>query len=145
MTRRSFLKLAALAATARIVIPAFIRPRLPYVRVGEVVSYIGLAKYPAPGFIGATIVAEVGEWDGVGYPCLLTSQSYGSRHPYMPERFYDSDLADLNREVPERFWWSDANRRRYKNVHEYVREQRYGDIPSGLLRAAGLPDWGRVA
>jgi hypothetical protein len=137
VSRRSFLKLLGLASASGIIIPALTPPRDPYIAVGEVVSYIGLGQRPkVPNFIGATLVLEVGRWDGTGYPCTLRSQAVGER--IMPDRFYDTDLAAFNREVPDRFWWHDANWRRYKNVHEFVRERRYGDVPSKMLAQAWL-------
>jgi hypothetical protein len=137
VSRRSFLKLLGLASASGVVIPALTPPRDPYVKVGEVVSYIGLGKWPTvPRFIGGSLVLEVGRWDGTGYPCTLRSQEAGER--IMPARFYDTDLAAFNREVPDRFWWNDANWQRYKNVHEFVRERRYGDVPSKMLAQAWL-------
>lgn len=135
VSRRFFLKLAGAALASGIIVPALTPPRDPYVREGEVVSYIGLGRHPdVPTFIGATTVAEIGHWDGAGYPCLLRSYTVGER--FMPTRFYDTDLACFNREIPNRFWWSEHNQRRYKNVHVYVREQRYGEIPPEIIRTS---------
>jgi hypothetical protein len=139
VSRRSFLKLLGLAGASGLVIPALTPPRDPYVVAGEVVSYIGLGQHSiafGQSFIGGALVHEVGTWDGVGYPCVLRSQGYSRHEPFMPHRFYDTDLAAFNREVPHHFWHHDANWQRYKNVHEYVRERRYGDIPSKLLAQA---------
>jgi hypothetical protein len=133
LSRRSFLKLAGAAAAAGVVSPAFTPPRAPYVKLHETVSYIGLARHPAPTFIGATTVRHIGQWDNVGYPCTLELQAPYNPPRMMEARFYDCDLSNLLRDVPDRFW--DIDRRlRYPNVHAYVREQRYGEDPIEYAR-----------
>lgn len=133
LTRRGFLKLLGAAAAAAGVgiagIPAMDKRRDPYVVAGESVSHIG----PAPGgFIGSKVVHEVQAWDGVGYPVLLHSGIYGGGRAL--ERYYDFDLADFQREVPDRFWHSQQNWDRYPNVHTYVREQRFGESVLEAMR-----------
>ena len=137
LSRRSFLSLAGAAIAAKVVIPAFTPPRAPYVVVGEPVAYIGLARRPAPTFIGSTIVRAIEDWDGVGYPCTLACQSF-YRDAIMPARFYDSDLSNFLRELPDRFWWDAGRRNKYPNVHAFVREQRYGEDPEVYCRQFGL-------
>ena len=148
VSRRSFLGLFAAAAASRIVVPAFTPPRQPYVRTGEPVSYVGLNLYPAPVFPGSTLVREIGEWDGIGYPVALYDQGYGNPCS-MAHRFYDFDLCNFNRDVPERFWHDRARRERYPNVHAYIREQRFGEPVSrmrermqvALLDKSERADW----
>jgi hypothetical protein len=135
LTRRSFLKLSA-AAAAGIVIPALTPPRAPYVSAGESVSYVGLNKHPAPTFTGSTLVRSVGEWDGVGYPCALQSQCVGRWHELMSGPFYDFDLVDFKREARE-FSWADPANKRYPNIHAYVRERRFGELPDVMWQRLG--------
>lgn len=129
ITRRRFLILAASASAVGLVVPAFTPPRRPYVKAGTSVSYIGLAMYPEPVFTGSTIVREVHEWDGVGYPVTLADQGYSTPPRLMASRFYDSDLSDMLVDVPRYFWHHKANWDRYPNVHAYIREKRYGEDP----------------
>ena len=120
ITRREFLKgLAALAVTAGINVPAFASGRKPYVLVGEVVSHIGTRP---GGFIGGQVVTAVGEWDGIGYPVALATNSY----PAGEETYYDVDLACFLRELPEKFWHNQEHKK-YPNVHTWLRVQRYGE------------------
>lgn len=136
LTRRSFLKLASAAVAAGVVIPALTPPRTPYVSVGEGVSYIGLNKHPAPTFTGSALVKDVGDWDGVGYPCTLWNQSYGPAHGPMTDRFHDVDLCNFTRELPARFWAEPANRR-FPNVHAFIRERRFGELPDVMWERLG--------
>lgn len=128
ITRRSFLKLLGIAAAAGAVVPALQLGRQPYVLPGQVATYIG--HHPG-GFIGGMSVYEVLPWDGVGYPVLLWNNSYGKHRAL--ERYYDADLADMNRELPERFWHS-AENRKYPNVHTYIRVQRFGESMEQAMR-----------
>ncbi|WP_066918188.1 hypothetical protein [Methylobacterium sp. CCH5-D2] len=132
VSRRAFLGLLAAASAARIAIPAFTPPRQPYVRVGQTVSYVGLARHPAPRFVGALPVLAVGAWDTVGYPVTLDDTGFCRERRVV--HFYDVDLSDLLTEVPRDFWHHEANWARYPNVHAYVREQRYGEDPSVMRR-----------
>jgi hypothetical protein len=137
VSRRSFLMLLGAAAASKAIVPAFAMGREPYVFVGEQVSYIGLAKYPAPVFVGTSGVREILPWDGVGFPCRLADQAAGYRDGLMTDVFYDTDLADFRRELPENFWHDEARKARYPNVHAYVREQRYGEDPIIMWRRLG--------
>ena len=128
LTRRSFLKLIGIAAASAVVVPAFQIGRQPYVLTGESVDYIGARP---GGFLGACIVAEVHPWDGVGFPVDLRQNTFGRDLPLV--RYYDADLANLRREVPERFWHDPANRR-FNNVHTYVRVKRFGETLEEAVR-----------
>jgi hypothetical protein len=130
LTRRRFLQLSVAAAAVGISVPAFDPRRNPYVSEGQVVDFIGLGMYPEPGFTGGAIVAKVYGWDGVGYPVDMFDQSYRNPLPLQPGKFYDSDLACLRTETPAKFWHDKSNWGRYKNLHAYVREQRYGEDPA---------------
>lgn len=134
ISRRSFL---ALLGASLVPIPAFTEGRAPYVIAGETASYIGLAKYPAPGFIGSAIVDEVLPWDGVGYPVRMMNQSFGPAYGPMEHLFYDTDLCNFRRELPDNFWHCPERSARYPNVHAYVREQRYGEDPIISWRRLG--------
>ena len=121
MKRRSFIKgLMALALSQGLKVPAFALNREPYVSTdSDVVNYIG----PCPGgFCGGQIVTHVDKWDGIGYPVTLYSNSF----PPKKEIYYDFDLSDLNKDVPDKFWWNPENEK-YPNVHTYVRMQRFGE------------------
>lgn len=137
VSRRSFLGLFAAAAAARIVVPAFTPPREPYVRVGEHVAYVGLNLHPAPTFLGDMRVSEIGAWDGLGYPVTLAEHGFPGPAS-MAHRFYDCDLSNFRRDLPDRFWHDPARVERYPNVHAYVREQRFGEDPAVMRRRLGL-------
>ncbi len=47
--------------------------------------------------------------------------------------FYDTDLCNFCRELPEKFWHDPARAAKYPNVHAYVREQRYGEPVTVML------------
>lgn len=120
ISRRSFLKLIA-ASAAIAASPAFSSQRLPYVDINSgVVSYIGVK---GKGFIGAKIVIKVHDFDGVGYPVEVNYSM--SRN--LSETYYDFDLSDIQKDVPDKFWWNKENCDKYPNVHTYVREQRFGE------------------
>ena len=137
VSRRSFMMLLGAALASNVRVPAFAATREPYVIAGETASYIGLAKRPAPVFTGSTIIREVHEWDGVGYPCTLMNQSYGCAYRPMEHRFYDTDLSNFRRDLPDHFWHCPKRSARYPNVHAYVREQRYGEDPVIMWRRLG--------
>jgi len=119
ITRRQFLQFIA-ASTASVVIPAFASNRQPYVCTGEVVSYIGPSS---AGFVGGQMVKCIGVWDGVGYLVDTVTNGY----PGIIDTYYDFDLVDFNREIPDDFWSISSNRLKYNNFHTYVREQRFGE------------------
>jgi len=126
LTRRSFLKrLGVFAAALAIPIPALQARRAPYVKVGDVVSWIGHCPSPQ-SFIGGKRVTSIGAWDGVCYPVVVHSGVYGGwGDPY--ETYCDVDLSDFNRDLPPRFWCIPGHTEKYPNVHTYVRVQRYGE------------------
>ena len=129
INRRRFLQLLAgtpIAAT----MPAFAVHRNPYVQTGQVVDHIGPAGR-GEGFIGGQLVTSVGEWDGVGFPVVTLTNGF----PGEDDIYYDIDLADFLREVPAHFWQNPENRKKYPNVHTYVREQRYGETVHEAIKA----------
>lgn len=140
ITRRTFLKgFASSVVALSLPAPAFIPPREPYVVAGEVVSYIGPSG--SGGFIGGEIVRSVADWDGVGYLCMLDFKGYGAQSK--PVHFYDVDLVNFNRELPDRFWWNHSTDD-YPNVHTYVRTRRYGETVVEAVKAlnfASTPEW----
>lgn len=140
LSRRRFLQIASAAAVVGAVAPVLAAPRDPYVVAGEVVSFIGLALHPEPTFIGGALVREVLPWDGVGFPCVLSD--HGNATASMAHRFYDADLCNFRRELPDQFWHDPARAAKYPNVHAYVREQRYGEPVTVMLakmnRARGI-------
>ena len=128
ITRRQFLKISAAGVAALgFPIQAFSSTRKPYVNAGEVVSHIGRAP---GGFIGAKAVKEVKKWDGMGYPVILRTDTF----PSGTKTYYDFDLADLNREIPDRFWHNPQNRSKYNNVHTYLRTKRFGETRKQAVR-----------
>jgi hypothetical protein len=105
--------------------------REPWVRFGGFapLSYIG--RHPHPNaFIGGVTLLAVEKWDGNGYPVQVAHPSY----PRRESRYYDHDLAEFSREVPDRFWHEESNRDSYPNVHTYVRMQRYGETRDQAIR-----------
>jgi hypothetical protein len=136
LTRRSFLqRLAVAAAALTIKVPAFDPKREPYVKVGDVVNWIG--KCPdSISFIGGKSVVAVGEWDGVGYPVTVRGHGYGSGAEL--ETYCDVDLSNMNRDVPPRFWHSLENQAKYPNVHTYIRVRRYGERIDEAIRNLGF-------
>ncbi len=131
VSRRVFLQLFAVSAAVRLIVPAFTPPREPYVCIGESVSYVGLNFYPE-NFSGTTLVRSIGDWDGLGFPVELHSQGF-TEPASMAFRFYDFDLSNFNRDLPERFWWDQERVKKYPNVHAYVREVRFGE-PVSVMR-----------
>jgi hypothetical protein len=124
ITRRVFLKIIATAlatpAVAKMV-PAFIGTRSSYV-----IKEDGTASYIGPkgdGFTGACAIKEVKDWDGTGYPVVVYKNTFCT--PLETETYYDFELANFQREVPDRFWWNPENKK-YPNVHTYVLEKRFG-------------------
>lgn len=133
ISRRSFIaRLFAAAAALAIKVPAADSRRSPYVAEGECVSYIGRA---GRGFIGAQIVSKVLPWDGTGYPVETLNNCFGPSRAI--EIYYDFDLCDFDREVPDRFWWDPENCRKYPNVHTYVRTKRFGENIHQAIRSIG--------
>jgi hypothetical protein len=102
--------------------------RSSYVKVGQMVSYIGPA---GNGFIGSCLVTKVGEFDGMtGYQIKVDSRHQFPglvRAGFNPVVYSDLELADFSREVPKGFWHDQANVEKYPNVHTYVRTKRYGE------------------
>lgn len=135
ISKRSLLKaLAALPFVAAV--PAWAAPRSPFVIEGEVVDSIIFhlwGERPRPPR-GPLFVAEVLPWDGSGYPIVLMRCGWRVEDREYFDGFYDHEWSNLRRDVPDRFWHSAANRRRYPNVHSYVREQRFGEHPSVMRR-----------
>jgi len=136
LNRREFLKLIGASAVVA-ALPAFSGTREPYVteKCGPV-SYVG--PNGKNSFIGAKIVREVLPFDGVGYPVRLGKDEW----------CYDFDLSDMLKDMPDKFWHSEENRKRYPNIHTYIREQRFGEtIPEAILTIQNgnpLPkDWER--
>ena len=128
LTRRQFIKSMAIGAVAlEIPSPAFKPGRRPYIIEGSAVDYIG--HHPG-GFIGAQRVKKIGEWDGVGYPVHLYTNTY----PPRIETYYDYDLANIILDVPKGFWSDPANRIRYPNVHTYLRVRRFGETVEKAIR-----------
>jgi hypothetical protein len=138
LTRRSFLKLMGVAAAAGVVVPSLQFGRDPYVVKGEVVSYIG--HHPG-GFLGGCSVVEIHPWDGVGYPVDVRPNAFGAH--VQPARYYDADLANMLRELPDRFWHNPAHRK-YPNVHTYVRVQRFGETMEQAVRHLNFVTAGRA-
>lgn len=126
VSRRAFLKLAGAAAAAGLIVPAWTPPRRPYVKQDQYVDYIG---YHPGGFIGSARVLSIGEWDRIGYPVTLQDPTYmySAYRPPLKQSIYDFDLCILREEYPPDFWHYEENRRRYNNVHTYVRTQRFGE------------------
>lgn len=146
LTRRSFLKLAVAAAAAQIIVPAWTPPRDPYVKVDWYVDYIG--RHPG-GFIGSARVLDVGAWDSIGYPVTLEDPIYmycRERRP-LTQRIYDFDLCILREEYPPHIWHHEENRRRYPNVHTYVRTKRFGESIADAIRSlnfAHTEEWVKI-
>lgn len=124
ISRRAFLKLFAGAATIGITAPVMDQRRQPYILPGDSASWVG--KGPSDmAFPGSKTVYEVHQWDGVGYPVEVWNGGYGRDRA--TEMYYDFDLADFSREIPDKFWHNEHIRKRYNNVHTYLREQRFGE------------------
>ena len=120
LNRREFLKLIGASAVIS-ALPIFQSTREPYVTENSgAVSYVGAN---GKGFIGAQLVKKVHPFDGVGYPVEV---SYGGYHSRI-EKYYDFDLCDMGKELPDKFWWNEENNKKYPNVHTYIREKRFGE------------------
>ena len=128
ITRRGFLKLIGFAIASGAVVPAFAKQREPYVIEGESVDWIG---HSPGGFIGGQLVAQVEQFDGVGYPVRCWTNSFG-RHKRI-ERYYDFDLSNFRRDVPAGFW-SLPGSKKYPNVHTWVRVQRFGETVEEAMK-----------
>lgn len=128
-TRREFLLLLAWFF-ALLGIPAFRPNRAPYLKKGDVSSWLGHCP-DALSFIGGKLVLEVLPWDGVGFPCVLLSQGFPGRPEY--ETVYDFDLF-TTRDYPYHFW-REAESERYPNVHTYIRMQRFGETFPDAIKA----------
>lgn len=138
ISRRVFLKLFATATAAGVLVPAMEINRKPYVTPGETVNWVG--KGPSGmSFTGGKLVQEVLPWDGVGYPVKLHNGCYGKSAEL--EEYYDFDLANFNREIPDKFWWSESNRKKYNNVHTYLREQRFGETTAEAVSNLNFYQW----
>lgn len=129
LSRRGFLGLIAAVMAVGVDVPAMRATRKPYVIAGETVDYVG--SVPG-GFIGAQLVHVVDAWDGVGYPVQTWNNSYGPARAL--ETYYDFDLANFRREVPERFWHDPAHCAKYPNVHTFLREQRFGETVAEAIK-----------
>lgn len=135
LSRRSFLKLAVTAAAAAIIVPAWTPPRDPYVKTDWYVNYIG--RHCPGGFMGSARVLQVDEWDRIGYPVTLEDACYMycREKRTLAQRIYDFDLCILRDEYPPDIWWHEENRRRYPNVHTYVRTRRFGESVADAIRS----------
>jgi len=136
LTRRRFLQLLGAAFASGVSVPALSMGREPYVHVGSCVDYIGPSGEGSRSFIGGKLVRAVHPWDGTGYPVDVDNGVFGKGRAL--ERFYDFELSDLGREVPANFWHSEENRRRYNNVHTYVRTKRFGESIEEAVKALNL-------
>lgn len=128
ISRRGFLKLITSAIASGAIVPAFAARRQPYVAKGQSVSWVGACP---GGFIGSEIVAEVGDWDGLGYPVKCYANNY--LKPTQLNSYYDFDLCDFLREVPKNFWHYPGSSK-YPNVHTWIREQRFGETVSEAIK-----------
>lgn len=98
--RRNFLKgiAASMASLVAVPIPAFVPPREPYVQMGlrgldGLFGQLGIT--PSARFLGTCEgdVLEIGDWDGVGYPVLVSNAcSFGPRGKSNQGWIYDFDL-----------------------------------------------------
>lgn len=135
--RRSFLQVAMVlplvGATAQ---PAAAAPRAPFVEEGEsvdsIIWHLWGERPTAP--TGPLYVAKILPWDGVGYPIVLMRLGWREEDREYFDGYYDHEWSNLRRDVPDRLWRLASNRRRYPNVHSYVREQRFGELPR-VMRA----------
>lgn len=124
ITRRAFLKILASVGAGQLIgfnIPALSKTREPYVLETDVVNYVGPCN--DTGFIGGQSIKSIGAWDGIGYP--VVTYAHGWRTPRETESYYDFELANFNREIPDKFWWNPENEK-YPNVHTYLIEKRFG-------------------
>ena len=137
VSRRTFLKLAGAAAAAGLIVPAWTPPRDPYVKQDWYVDYIG--RHPG-GFMGSARVLDVSQWDAIGYPVTLEDPGfmYSAYKKPLAQRIYDFDLCILRDEYPSDIWHHEGNRRRYPNVHTYVRTRRFGESVAEAIRSLNL-------
>jgi hypothetical protein len=124
ISRRLFLKFLGTALTTPAVyklVPAFSETRKPYVLENDLtVDYVGPA---GSGFIGGQSIKSVKPWDGTGYPVETYKNSF--KTPRETETYYDFELVNFNRELPDNFWLNPKNKK-YNNVHTYIVEKRFG-------------------
>lgn len=130
--RRQFLR-GLVSVPIAIGLPALAESRAlqrePYVRVRQFVGNISLNLHPQPTFIGDAQVVDVGDWNGQFYPCLVDAGGWCGPLP-----FPDHDLCILHEEYPPDFWRHAENRRKWPNVHAFVRFKRFGEHPN-VMRA----------
>jgi len=128
ITRRHFLKLI-IGSITTISLPniVFSKIREPYVIKGESVNYIGPS---GGGFIGGEIVDNIKDWDGVGFIVDVRTNTYPSKI----ETYYDFELCNFTREIPENFWHNQTNCKKYNNVHTYIRTQRFGETINEAIK-----------
>lgn len=144
LNRREFLRLAAAASAAGLIIPAWMPPREPYVSKGAMVTYVGQWGTPEARAVSVCgFVAEVGEWDRIGYP--VKTQVHTGRFGTPPEFMdvYDFNLAESLTAWPRNLWHFPENCAKYPNVHCYVRMHRFGETAAQALRvtSANLHGW----
>jgi hypothetical protein len=133
LNRREFFKIVT-ALIASTVIPAFAYPRQPYVKVGDVVNYIG---YHPGGFIGGQLVTQIFDWDGTGYPVIFEQRWKERPSP----TYYDFDLSNFLVDIPKDFWHDEEHCKRYNNVHTYVRMQRFGESVEQAVEHLNFVTW----
>lgn len=136
LSRRRFLQLLGAAFASGVSVPALSMGREPYVSVGDDVDYIGPRGEGSHSYCGSRLVRAVYPWDGTGFPVDVHNGSFGIYSDV--ERFYDFDLCIFRNEVPPGFWHSKENRRRYNNVHTYVRTKRFGESIEEAVKALNL-------
>lgn len=128
INRRNFIVGAAIAPTVAFVNPAFAsETRKPFVEKGNIVDFLYFEEWERPlqpRSIGV-VVAHVGKWNGSSYNIVLKDSSHVSSDYWDG---IDAEWCTFHKEVPD-FRWDKVEPNKYRNIHSYVREKRFGENP----------------
>lgn len=145
MQRREFLKFSAGALAAAITQPLelFVPPRDPYLQhqdsrgLYSLVSHLGVFPVSRELGICEGKVLEIGDWDGVGYPCLVENACQFGPNPSRVW-VYDFDLWNFRHDDELGVWWRHPAGRHFKNHAAWFAQRRFGrDLKEVVMQGGG--------